>query len=235
MNMIEFWKGIGAEMPESMVHEWRHRGVNVFQDQPCPDVEPIHRVVLDGDMDVVISRGAPRIVIAGTDEKAINQVRRALLMGTLRLSREPQDLAARAGVKIGSMVFGDRPAQVATQVVVAIRLPFIPQVSLEGSGNVYVYDVDQEELGLYLKQDGKITCFGKVNVLGVQHSGRGIIDSKGLWARRCWLSLAGSGELDAHAAEEVVARLTGSGNIRISGNPTTVSETKNGRGTVTCL
>lgn len=235
MNMITFIKDLGAELEESAGHAWRQRDLRAYQEQPCPDNEPIHRLVLDGDMDVVVSRGAPMIVVAGTDEAAIKHVRRALVMGTIRLSRTPQDLAARPGVKIGPLLLGDRPEQPRTDVVVGIRLPVIPQISLEGDGNVYVYDVDQDELGLYMNSAGTIGCYGKLTTLGVQHSGRGRIDARKLWARRAWLSLAGAGQLDAHAAEEVVVRISGSGQIGIAGSPAKVSETRSGRGTVTLL
>ncbi len=107
----------------------------------------------------------------------------------------------------------------AGRTMVAIVAPDIEAISIKGSAEVFLFDLDQDELSLDVKGSASIEAAGRVQQLEVDVSGSGNIDARELVAQHADVSVSGSGHVRARAAEAVRARVSGSGRVRIWGNP----------------
>lgn len=231
--MIPFYHDMGAEYPHADEQPWRHKNVCVYQEQPCPG--PIDRLVIYDDMDVIITPGPLRIMVGSENKPSIDDVKRSLVMGTLRLGRPSAAQLGRQGFGIGELRLPPRPTVTHTDVVVAIQFPEIPHVSVEGTGRVYIYGIDQDELTLNVSGDGHIECFGRANSVGALLTGHGTIDASGVEAQLGYLLNRRSGTMKVHVTTKVVVKSHGMGRTLISGRPTTVSQEVSGTGAVELL
>ncbi len=220
--MIPFYHDMGADYPHADEQPWRHKNVCVYQEQPCP--EPIDRLVVYDDMDVIITPGPLRIMIGSEDKPSIDDVKRSLIMGTLRLGRPSAAQLGRQGFGIGELRLPPRLTITHTDVVVAMQFPEIPNICVEGTGRVYVYDVDQDEVALYMSGEGHIECFGRAKYVGAILPGHGTIDASGLEAQHGYLINRRSGTMKVHVTTKAIVKSHGMGRTLISGRPTTVSQ-----------
>lgn len=102
---------------------------------------------------------------------------------------------------------------------VEVTLPHVEILHISGAGNVTYHDIDQDELSLDVSGAGTIEVTGKVNRLEADVSGAGDIAAYQLSATRGRLRVSGAGNIKATVTESVVARVSGVGKIKISGNP----------------
>lgn len=80
-------------------------------------------------------------------------------------------------------------------------------------------DLRQDALDLEIQGSGDITVSGEVTRLHVQVAGSGDVDASELIAESADLSVAGSGDIEAFVRSDVRARVAGSGDIVVRGNP----------------
>ncbi len=118
----------------------------------------------------------------------------------------------------GSINVGGRSTS-AGRVLVAISLPIAPQVRVKGSGDISLYGLQQKEFEVSVKGSGDVTVQGTVHNLEVDIAGSGDVDARDLAAAAVDLSVAGSGDIKASASQSARARVAGSGDIVIYGNP----------------
>ena len=85
--------------------------------------------------------------------------------------------------------------------------------------NVTLYALQQAVLDLRVQGSGDITAFGQVDLLVAEMAGSGDVDASELVAKSAKLSMVGSGDIDAYVSDSVKARVMGSGDIVIRGNP----------------
>ena len=109
--------------------------------------------------------------------------------------------------------------QFKSRCIVGIALPEAPSIRITGSGDVTLYDLQQAVLDLGVQGSGDITAFGRVDLLDAEVAGSGDLDASELVATSAKLSVAGSGDIDAYVSDFVKARVAGSGDIVIRGNP----------------
>lgn len=231
--MIPFYQDMGAEQPHAEQQPWRTKKVCMYQEQPCP--QPIDRLVIYDDMDVIITPGPLRIMVGSEDKQSIDDVRRSLILGTLRLGRPSAEQLERKGLGVGGFRLPPRPTIVHTDVVVAMQLPEIPHVSVEGDGRVYIYGIDQEELTLGVVGNGHIECFGRASSVGILLTGSGTIDASGVVAGQGYLVNRRSGTMKVHVNTRVMVKSHGMGRTIISGQPTTITKEITGTGVVEIL
>ena len=101
----------------------------------------------------------------------------------------------------------------------SLALPESPAGKIKGSGDVTLLDLRQDALDLEIQGSGDITVSGEVTRLHVQVAGSGDVDASELIAESADLSVAGSGDIEAFVRSDVRARVAGSGDIVVRGNP----------------
>lgn len=92
-------------------------------------------------------------------------------------------------------------------------------LSSNGSGTLYAGDLHGEHASIGVHGSGKVQAHGAVRSLSVHVSGSGSADLDGLMSERADLSSSASGGIIANVRESVVASTSGSGSIRVRGNP----------------
>ncbi len=196
-------------------------------------LQPIRKIVVKGSVDVVFRRyDKPTLIVAGENADAVAAVKTYFKGDKLVIERE--GIAISGGVagrmifhgSVDSFVIGDivngKPMGMCInqgKVVVGIALPEAPAIKIKGSGDVTLLDLQQAGLELEIEGSGDITAYGQVAQLDVEIAGSGDVDASELVADRASLSIAGSGDIEAHVRSDVYARVAGSGNIVVRGNP----------------
>jgi hypothetical protein len=103
--------------------------------------------------------------------------------------------------------------------------------SLGGSGTITLVDLDLEEFGAALGGSGTINADGRTRKAKISLGGSGAYNGRGLKGEDVEATLAGSGDIECHAANSLDATLVGSGDIRYLGNAR-VNSTKMGSGDI---
>lgn len=89
---------------------------------------------------------------------------------------------------------------------------------LSGSGNFYLA-VDSNTLELNLSGSGNVRLKGNADSFTTKLSGSGDIDTTDLQSKIVDVNVSGSGNSKINCKESLTARVSGSGNIKYTGNP----------------
>lgn len=102
--------------------------------------------------------------------------------------------------------------------------------SISGSGNISV-SADIEDYNAAISGSGKVSIQGTANKAAVKISGSGGFDGKNLKTADASIGVSGSGRASIYASKKLEAVVSGSGNIRYSGQAQ-ISITKSGSGSI---
>lgn len=91
--------------------------------------------------------------------------------------------------------------------------------AMSGSGDANLSLSNAEQLTLTMRGSGDAILKGQSNVLNVRMSGSGDLYAEALKVKRALIESSGSADSKIFATEEVNARLTGSGDLSVTGNP----------------
>lgn len=116
---------------------------------------------------------------------------------------------------------------------IAIEVPVLKKVVLNGSGDITMANVTKDKLDLKINGSGDITAIGKVKELKAVTDGSGNFKLFGLKAEKVYVTIDGAGDAEVWAASYLKAMINGSGDIVYSGNPSKVDSSINGVGEVT--
>ncbi|RTL33685.1 MAG: DUF2807 domain-containing protein [Burkholderiales bacterium] len=208
-------------------------------------MQPVRKIVVKGAVDLFFRRfGTPHLVVAGETEEALRRVKTTIKGDKLVVESEGHGVqinSAHGSISIGSVSGGsiyvngqriDIAGVGGGRVVVGVALPELPALKIKGSGDVSLMDLRQAGLEIEIEGSGDVTADGQVEQLEVSIAGSGDVDARELIAQRGHLSIAGSGDISAHVSQEVVARIAGSGDIVVRGNPASRSKQVLGSGSV---
>lgn len=218
------------------------------------EVAQVEHLTVQGSLDVVVVAGAePRIIVASDSASADSvQIRQSGSRieikheglnvvsggGSIRVSGSGNIVAGRS-ISIrsdrGVVVLAGGQGNITHQgerTVVAVMLPFAPTAVLAGSGSIELLNVDQENLDLSIMGSGSIMAKGRVNRLTAGLMGSGDFRLGKLEAQSAALVLSGSGDIKATIRESASAKVTGSGDIVIKGNPAKREQLVTGSGCV---
>ena len=210
-------------------------------------LQPIRKIVVKSSVDVVFRRSdKPSLVVGGETEQAMKSVDTRYKGDKLVIESVGATLSGQGNVNInggvtinrgsflgnyvgGSVTIGRNYGSVTVngsnivtgigRAIVWITLPEAPNIGVQGSGNVTLIDVDQQVIEIEIEGSGDITIDGQVAHLDVEISGSGEVNAKQLVTETANFEISGSGEIKAFVRSEVVARVAGSGDIVIHGNP----------------
>lgn len=128
-------------------------------------------------------------------------------------------------------IFFNRKIRTSRGVVVRIVMPgLLRSITLEGSGDAVVVGVNQDDFEALLTGSGDLSVDGRANRASYQVHGSGDVRAKRLKASDVSIESHGSGDIRAHASFKADITATSSGDVTISGGPTSVDKHKSGSG-----
>lgn len=216
-------------------------------------LQPTRKIVVKGAVDVVFRRfDSPQLVVAGETAEAVASVKTYYKGDKLVIEQESASISIQSsGVHVnvsggqvamgdiinkgGSFHFGSGHSCTSLntgRVIVGVALPEVRTIAIKGSGDVTLLDLHQAGIDLEIQGSGDIAVFGQVGMLAVKIAGSGDVDASELIADRADLSIAGSGDIEAFVRTEVRARVAGSGDIVVRGNPARRDHSAAGAGKV---
>lgn len=128
--------------------------------------------------------------------------------------------------KSGAIIIPTRPIRV------SVTMKSLDSVILSGSGNITVAELNGDSFKVALLGSGIINASGTVDQVNISLDGSGNINCEDLKARAASVRLTGSGNISVYASNSLDANLSGSGNIRYSGNPANINQTVTGSGSI---
>ncbi|CAI9898924.1 DUF2807 domain-containing protein [Pseudomonas aeruginosa] len=196
----------------------------------------VSKIMVNGAVDVVFFRAAAaHLVVAGENQDAIDSIKTYFDGNKLVIEQEGVSISCAGGsIHVsgsGNIVIGGTGGRFSVsgrgnsisigsrRAIVGIALPEAPCIRIKGSGDVTLYDLRQSVLDVVVQGSGDITAFGQVEHLEAEVAGSGDVDASELVAMSAALSVAGSGDIDAYVTQSVKARVAGSGDIVVRGNP----------------
>ena len=177
------------------------------------DVSEFERIKLSGSFDVSVKVGQPQSLKVTFDDNLLDNVVTKVRGRTLRIYSEDSY----------SSHYDCR---------VEITVPKLEDVSLSGSGDIEIRDLDGGDFSVSVSGSGNIRADGKVDELEISVSGSGDIDARDLEAVDAYVTVSGSGDVDVFATGELSARVSGSGDIAYYGSPEHISQHVSGSGDI---
>ena len=116
--------------------------------------------------------------------------------------------------------------------IYAVNVADLNEASTSGSGPISVSGIDSGALDLSTSGSGEITAAGETGLLRATTSGSGEIDARELQADAAVVRSSGSGDVSVRTDGTVTASTSGSGDIHIYGDPTSVDRSSSGSGEI---
>ena len=186
-------------------------GVAATQARSLP---PLTGVDLAGANNVVVRVGARQSVSVHADSNLLGRVTTEVSSGSLVIGNTPGTLNARS------------------PMFVAVSVPSLDALTVQGSGNISVTGINSSSLTVRLPGSGTIHAAGTTARLDVAIGGSGTALLSRLIARDATASINGSGSIVLTATHSLDAGISGSGTILYTGNPSLVTKSVTGSGTI---
>jgi hypothetical protein len=104
-------------------------------------------------------------------------------------------------------------------------------LSVSGSGRITL-DLEANDLNSRISGSGSIVLMGTAQDQTIRVSGSGDYEAFNLIAESCDADVSGSGQVEVYVNGRLDAKVSGSGDIRYAGNPTSVNTNVTGSGSV---
>ena len=115
---------------------------------------------------------------------------------------------------------------------IAITVPSLSRVKVEGAGETIISKVNSERLDIGYLGAGHLQASGKVKYLRLNAKGVGEVDTRALHAERIDVNFEGVGNVSVRASELLNAVVKGMGSLNYYGKPKTVNKSVSGIGSV---
>ena len=137
-------------------------------------------------------------------------------------------------VRSAHLVIGTTPGNLnaKTPMSVAVSLPSLDALTLNGDGNITATGVNSRSLTVALPGSGTIRAAGTTARLDVTVGGEGTALLSQLIALDAKAALTGDGSITLTATNSLKASVSGSGTILYRGNPAHVTTTVTANGTI---
>lgn len=191
-----------------------HIGSGNYQTKSLPSFD-FNRLNVNGVFEVLFEISEKPFVDVSADDNLIDFIQLDYTEGLLDIGLVPN-----VGFKTKS------PLQV------KIGHPYLDSVELKGSGDIRVSNLNQNSISATVRGSGDIELSGIVKEAMLEVSGSGDIEADELKSDHLTARLKGSGDIEATALESAQAYLSGSGDIKIFGNPPIKHQDKKGSGKI---
>jgi hypothetical protein len=187
-------------------------GVAVTQTR---DVAPFQSVELAGANYVVIRAGEKQSVVVRADDNLVDSV-----------TTEVHD---------GKLVIGNTAGSFTTKTPMraVVTVPSLTALTLSGSGNIVVRGINTNDLAVLLSGSGTLTGSGSATAVDVTVMGSGRTLLGRLVAEHVQAVVTGSGTIVVTATKSLDAAVPGFGSIVYAGNPSSVTKSVTGMGSIT--
>lgn len=199
----------------------------------------VRKIRIKGMVSTILRQGAkPELSVQCSDATMMSNVSTVVVGDTLVIDTEPTlVLTHQHGTmifhgSIGSIAGGDiivdgktrvrrgqQSVLASPEMEVSVTLPDIADIEIEGSGSTTYTGFTQENLSVHLSGSGNLELQGEGHHLEAEISGSGELSAYDLQVTRADLRVSGSGAIRAAVLQSVRARVSGSGRIKIAGNP----------------
>ena len=115
---------------------------------------------------------------------------------------------------------------------IVVTAPALEAAALSGSGNMRVEGIGGSSVALAVNGSGNLTASGRAGDLAVAINGSGNADARAVAASSASVAISGSGNATVTTSGPLSGAISGSGNIRHVGRPSSISVVRNGSGTV---
>jgi Putative auto-transporter adhesin, head GIN domain len=179
------------------------------------DVAAFNSVELAGSNNLMIRVGEKQSVVVKGDDNLLDRV--------------------TTGVQSGKLVVANTPGSFTTKspMSVEVNVPTLNALTLTGSGNIVVSNIEAESLKVTLPGSGTLTGSGTTTRLDVTVNGSGTVQFSQLVANDVRALVSGSGTIFITATESLDASVSGSGSILYAGSPQDVTKSVTGTGAIT--
>jgi hypothetical protein len=172
-------------------------------------------ISLVGSANVEVGFGPVETVVVEAEDNILPVIETVLRKGVLVIRTKPN-------VSI----------QATEPVQIRITMKSLKGVSIPGSGNITVSELNVNLFSIDMPGSGNIIVGGMANNVNISLAGSGNILCENLKAKEATVTLNGSGNITVYASESLDASIKGSGDITCSGNPTRVNKTVPGSGSI---
>jgi len=177
-------------------------------------VAPFSSLDLAGSNIVTVTVGAPQSVVVHADTNLLADITTRVAAGTLIIG-DTGSFTARAPMSV------------------QVSVPVLTTLKLSGSGQISVTGINTPRLTVTLPGSGILNAAGTATQLYITLGGSGEAQLGQLIARDVDAVVSGSGLIQLTATTSLNAAVPGTGTILYSGNPSQVTTSVTGTGTVT--
>jgi hypothetical protein len=171
------------------------------------------KIDLAGSPDVMVAVGSDTSVSVTTDDNLLTNIETVVEGDTLRINSR-RSYNTSVGVKVN------------------ITVPDLNGVSISGSGDIQVTGLKAGDMDASVTGSGDITLSGVMDRLHAHIVGSGDVRASELAVKHVRVDITGSGDAEVRATEELDASVTGSGDVRYSGQPPQVRRSITGSGDI---
>ncbi len=164
------------------------------------DVAAFRSIDLRGFEHARVTIGDKTEVVVEADDNILPLIRTEVDHDTLRVFSK-ESYSSQLGVKLN------------------ITTPALQAVSLAGSGDMQVLQLQEKNFTVNITGSGNAKAEGSAENVQAITSGSGNVDLSAVAAKKGSVVITGSGSVKVNVADALSARITGSGDIRYKGNP----------------
>jgi len=179
---------------------------------PGKEVQNFTKIDTHGSFDVSVKVGMQSELIVTGDDNIVKLVNFKVEGQTLHIKTK-DSYSSHLGLKV------------------AITVPKLTGLTIDGSGDATISGAQGEDLGLSIDGSGSIKATGSSKRLSAAISGSGDIDASEVTADSVSADVSGSGTIKVGKSQAIAATIAGSGDILYKGKPT-VSKSIHGSGEV---
>lgn len=177
------------------------------------DVPEFNKIRTSGAFDVFVTIGSSQSLEVTFDDNLVDFIKTEVKGKTLRLYSDESYRSSR-GCKI------------------VVTVPSLEAISASGSGDFEIDNLTGDYFEYNISGSGDLTVNGEVTDLEISVSGSGDVDAKNLKAENAWVQISGSGDVEVYAGRSLNCSVAGSGDIRYYGEPTDISRSVSGSGSI---
>jgi len=114
-----------------------------------------------------------------------------------------------------------------------LSLPTLRGLTIDGAADADLKALDSDELEITINGAGSIAAEGRCGTLSLITNGAGDFEGETLRCRSVAITINGAGDAVVYAAESLRSAINGVGDVTVYGNPTQISKSRSGFGSVT--
>jgi len=193
----------------------------------------------DGAYTVFVEQGQTYSVKIEAEPKLLAKVTTEVKNGTLKVDTKGRGWFGschndRKDVKVYITVKDLKAIDIDGSVDITGQGKFVSdtmELSISGSGDISL-DLKTKVLGTAISGAGDVKLTGMAKTFSAAIAGSGDIKALELITEKCEVSIAGSGDCQVNASQELEISIAGSGDVSYKGNPARVSNSVSGSGEV---